>query len=513
MSGDTAFEPPLLAGIDAGSSSVRALIFDARGRQVSAGAVPTPTVKPRPEWTDYDPEAIWQAAATALRQAVADAPPHLPIASVAVASVGESAVPIDAAGAPLHNAIAWYDNRTADVAASIERQLGRDRIFETTGLFVDSIFGLCKLCWLRDEDPGLLPRMHKLLPLGDWIAFRLSGVAATDPSLASRTLAYDIHRRDWSTALLSELDLPPDIYPPIRPSGTALGPVTEAAAAQTGLSPATIVAVGGHDHVCGAQALGVSGPDLMLDSMGTAEALYMSTATPLADPVVAERGYAQGAVEVDRPGNYVLGGLYSSGASLDWFRRSIAPGLDHETLIAGGEAVTPGSDGLIFVPHLHHAASPCPDSQARGAFVGLRPHMDRAYLYRAVLEGLAMETRLVADGMAAMIGAPREIRITGGNSRNGLLLKIKASVHRRPLSVMPVTEATVLGAALFGGLGAGVFPDLAAALGRLDVTPRYVEPDPEWMDRYDALFEIYGGAYAALRPLNHALGDVPGASA
>ncbi len=499
-------EPPLLAGVDAGSTSVRALIFDSRGRQVAAAAVPTPTVTPQPGWTEFEPEAMWTAAATALRQAVAAAPAGLPIVGVGVASVGESAVPINEAGEPLHNAIAWYDNRTADVAERLEHRLGRDRVFRVTGLFVDPIFGLCKLVWLREHDPSLLPATHLLLSIADWIAYRLSGVAATEPSLASRTLAYDIHRREWATDLLAELDVSPDIYPPIKPNGTALGPVTSAAAEQTGLPLDTIVAVGGHDHVLGACALGVSRPEVMLDSMGTAEALYLSTDTPVAEPILAKRGYAQGAVHVDSPSNYVLGGIYSSGASVEWFRRAIAPGANHQELIAGGRKVAPTSDGLFFVPHLNHAATPHPDAHARGAFVGIRPHMDRSTLYRAMLEGLAMEARLIIDGVADTLPAPREIRVAGGNARNDLLLKIKASVYRQPLSVMPVTEATTLGAALLGGLAAGVYPSLHAALAELEGTPRIVEPDPEWADRYDAFYsDVYTRAYAALRPLNHAL--------
>ena len=134
--------------------------------------------------------------------------------------------------------------------------------------------------------------------------------------------------------------------------------------------------------------------------------------------------------------------------------------------------------------------------------------MGRASLYRAVLEGLAMEARMALDGMANILGAPREIRVAGGNARNALLLKIKASVYRRPLSVMPLTEATTLGAALLAGLGAGVYPDLTAALERLDAAPRIVEPDPTWADQYETHYAaIYRRAYAALRPLNHALGQ------
>ena len=502
-----AIEPPLLAGVDVGSSSVRALVFDSRGRQVAVAAVPTPTVTPRPGWTEFEPEAIWQAAAQVLQQVTSDVPAGLQIAGVAAASVGESIVFMDADGNPLHNAIAWYDNRTADVAERLEAQLGRERIFGTTGLFADPFFGLCKILWLREHYPDLLPRTRQFLPLADWIAFRLSGVTATDPSLASRTLAFDIRQRDWSADLLAAVDVPASIYPPIKPNGSALNPVTEAAAAATGLSRNTIVGVGGHDHVLGALALGVSRPEIMLDSMGTAEALYFSLQSPVTTPLLAERGYTQGAVHTDVPSYYVFGGIYSSGASIDWFRRAVAPGVDHAALIAGGNAVRPSADGLLFVPHVHHAGSPHRDIHARGAFVGLRSHMDRSTLYRSVLEGLAMEARLVVEGIDGVLEAPAEIRVAGGNARNDLLLKIKASVYRRPLSVMPVTESTTLGAAMLGGLAAEVYPDLATAQEAVaGAPPRIVEPDPEWVERYETVYTTaYKQAYAALRPVNHAL--------
>ncbi len=505
--GSEQIEGPLLAGVDIGSSSVRALIFDASGRQVAVAQVPTPTVTPRPGWTEFEPEAIWQAAVRVLREATSAVPGDQPVAGVAAASVGESIVLIDESGRPLHNAIAWYDNRTADIADKLEAQLGRQRVFDTTGLFVDPFFGLCKLIWLRAQHPDLLPRTHRFLPLADWIAYRLSGVVATDPSLASRTLAFDIHRRDWSTELLAEVDLRPSIYPPIQANGTALGPVTKEAAEATGLSRDTIVGVGGHDHVLGAVALGVSRPELMLDSMGTAEALYFSLSAPVGNPALAERGYTQGAVHTDRPSYYMFGGIYSSGASIDWFRRAVAPGIDHAELIAGGRDVAPAADGLIFVPHVHHAGSPHRDNRARGAFVGLRPHMGRASLYRAVLEGLAMEARLVVDGVAGELGIPAEIRVAGGNARNDLLLEIKASVYGRALSVMPVTESTTLGAAILGGLAAGVYPNLTEAQRAVaGPAPRIVAPNPEWVDRYEALYDgVYRQAYAALRPLSHGL--------
>ena len=506
-------EPPLLVGLDVGSGSVRALVFDAGVHEVARAAVPTPSVALPRGLVDYEPEALWQAVLTTLGQALALVPTGTPVAGIAVASVGESAVPVDAAGKPTHNAIAWFDTRTADQARWLRERLGPERIFALTGLAAEPMFGLTKLLWLRDEAPDAFARTVRWLNIADWIAFRLSGEAATDYSLASRTLALDLTRRAWAADMLAEIGLTADLFAPLKPSGSALGPVRADVAAALGLPAGVIVGVGGHDHVCGAMAAGAAAPGILLDSMGTAEALYLPTAAPRLDPVVLARGYAQGTVAVDAPHFYLMGGIHHAGGAIEWFRQTLADGADHAALIEAAAEVPAGSGGVCFVPHLRRSQMPHPDTRARGAFFGLTAETTRGALFRAVLEGLALEARLGLDGMLTLPGAAplQEIRVIGGNVQNALLLKIKASVYGVPLILPAHQEGSSLGAAMLGGIAAGVFDSLADALSvvageRRSVEQRSVEPEPAWVEAYAGLFEdVYRGAYAALRPLSHAL--------
>jgi xylulokinase len=168
---------------------------------------------------------------------------------------------------------------------------------------------------------------------------------------------------------------------------------------------------------------------------------------------------------------------------------------------------------VTFLPDLRGRISPVPDPDARGAWFGLAADSTRATLYRAVLEGLAFEARLTVDDLTALPGLRpiEQIRAIGGNTRNGLLMRIKASVYGRPIALAEMAEATALGAALLGGLAAGVFSDLTDALAGLTTCDRTVEPEPAWLARYDAHYRaVYRPAYGALRPLHHAarrLGD------
>jgi xylulokinase len=498
---------PLLAGVDAGTTRTRALLFTAAGRLVAEGSRPTPVERPRPGWAEHDPEALWQAACGALRDAAAQIDDPARIVGLAVASVGEAFVALDDEGRPTCKTIAWYDERPKPEVAWLEGAIGKARLHALTGLAADPTFSLCKLLWLKANQPDALARTRLWLNVAHYLAWRLTGVPGADLTLASRSLALDLTRRAWAEELIREVGLEPVIFAPLRPWGSRLGHVSAAAAAATGLTTGCAVGVAGHDHIVGALAARALTPGVLLNSMGTAEALTLALERPSAAPALLERGYSQGVVELETPIHYVFGGFPTSGACIEWFRALFGAAPAHARLIAEAEAVPPGCHGVTFLPDLRGRISPAPDPDARGAWFGLAADSTRAALYRAILEGLAFEARLTVDDLGVLPGLHpiEQIRAIGGNTRNGLLMRIKASVYGRPIACAEMAEATALGAALLGGLAAGVFSDLADALAGVSTSDRTVEPEPDWQARYDAHYRaVYRPAYAALRPLHHA---------
>lgn len=284
-----------------------------------ATSAPTPAHRPRPGWAHHHPEELWRCVAETIRRAVAQVADPGRIAGIAAASMGESGVPRDASGAPTGEIIAWFDSRTHAQAEWLERTLGRDRVYERTGLFPKPIFGLCKMRWFKERAPGAYARTAAWLNVADYIAFRLSGKKATDYSLASRTLAFNIHRREWDREILGESGISPDLFAPALPGGADLGPVLPGAARETGLPETARVAAGGHDHVCGALAAGAVEPGALLNSIGTAEAVFLPLRRPSLTPELNAQGHTTGAhVASDR--YYILGGIYTSGASVEWLR-------------------------------------------------------------------------------------------------------------------------------------------------------------------------------------------------
>jgi xylulokinase len=501
-------DPPVLIGIDVGTQSIRALAFDARGRKIAQAARPTPVRVLDGGRGEYDPDILFATVLACLSE-TARALAGRPVAGLAVASLGESCVLLDEQGRSLAPSIIWHDRRTEGNAQAIGEKIGIDRIFELTGLALDPTLTLCKLAWMRTHWPDAVARTRRILMIADWIAFRLCGVAATDHTLASRTLYFDIHRRQWSEELLALVGLDPTVLAPLAASGAPLGPVHPEILAETGIAGRPLVAAGGHDHVCGSYAAGIVRPGLMLDSMGTAEAVLLATAAPQRDPAVMRHGFIQGAIATHRALCYLGGTNNSCGGAIEWFR-TIAGNPPHEALIAEASAVPPGSQGVVFLPHLVYGPPPDPDTASRGAFVGLTAHVTRAALYRAVLEGLALQMRVMLEAMAALpgIALPSEIRAIGGNARNPLFMEIKANVYGRAITVVDEPEASALGAALLGGVAAGLWPDLDAALAGLERRDHVVEPQRGLIDHYDALrATVFEPLQPALRPLNRALAN------
>ena len=478
------FEPPFLIGVDVGTQSVRALAFDAFGDQVAQARRPTPVSQIAADRLEYDPEALFTAVTECLGE-VGRALAGRPVAGIAVASIGESCVLVDEAGRPLAPSIVWHDTRTVAEVRILRDTVGVRRVFEISGLQLDHIFTLGKLMWMRTHWPDAMRRTRRVLMIADWIAFRLSGVAATDFTLASRTLYLDLRRRRWSDELLGLAELDSTVLPPLTASGTALGPVRREVLAATGLAGPPVVGVGAHDHVCGAMAVGVSQQGTMIDSIGTAEALLLATAEPSFDPLLMKRNLFQGAFEADRSLFFVGAAVAYSGSAVEWLR-SLLGQPPHEALIAEGESVAPGSEGLLFLPHMVGATSSDAAHPVRGAFIGLTDNTTRGALYRAVLEGLAMRAAFVVDAIASVGGmsAPDRIRLIGGGSRNPLFVAIKANAFGRPVTVVDATEATALGAALLGGVAAELWPDLETALSALNRREHSVEPDEQLVGLY-----------------------------
>ncbi len=496
----------LVLGLDVGTTNLKCLALDEAGTIVAQGSEPTPRSHPRPDWTDFEPEPIWEASCRAIRAVISQIENPTAIRGIAVSSLAESVVPMDSRGQPLAPAIAWFDLRTVAEYEWLRDTIGYETLFKISGLNPDPMFGLCKILWVKNHDPLTFKKAHHWLHFADYVAFRLCGIPATDPSLACRSLAYDLGRGNWSSEILEAVGVPTSSFPPVCRSGTSLGFITQSSAAATNLPRTTVVSVGIHDHLSGAFAAGGLSAGVLFDSIGTSESLNSVLPKPVFDQRVAAQGLAQGAVWVDEPTCYLTGGLQTAGAAVEWFRRELGGKSSIADLV--DEAAVAEEAVPVFLPHLVRSLTPHPDTQASGAFIGIKSTTTRGAMFRAVLEGLAFEARAIADAMGTVAGVLpfTKILTIGGSLQNSLLAQIKADVYAFPVRVNPVREAVSLGAALLAGLGCGLFPDPSAAVQVARREEIGVEPDFERSKRLEARYqEIYRDLYGQLRTLHHHL--------
>jgi xylulokinase len=496
----------LVLGLDVGTTNLKCLALDEAGTIVTQSSEPTPRSHPRPDCTDFEPEPIWEATCRLIRDVVSQIENPSAIRGIAVSSFGESVVPIDSRGQPLAPAMAWFDLRNIAEFEWLRDTIGYETLFKISGLNPDPMFGLSKILWVKNHDCQAFAKAKYWLNFADYVAFRLCGVPATDPSLACRSLAYDLARGNWACEILEAVGVPPSSFPPVCKSGTPLGSITSSSATATNLPTKTIVSVGIHDHLSGAFAAGGLSAGVLFDSIGTSESLNSVLPKPIFDQVIAAKGLAQGAVWVEEPSFYLTGGLQTAGAAMEWFRRELGGNSSIGDLV--DEAAVAEEAVPVFLPHLVRSLTPHPDTRASGAFVGIRSNTTRGAMFRAVLEGLAFEAKAIADAMGTVPGLTpfQKILTIGGSLQNSLFTQIKADVYSFPIKVNPVRETVSLGAALLAGLGCGLFPDPSTAVRVARREEIGFDPDPERSKRLQSRYEeAYRDLYGQLRTVHHRL--------
>jgi xylulokinase len=370
------------------------------------------------------------------------------------------------------------------------------------------IFSLNKLLWLRDHEPDVLARMVRWLCVSDYIAFRLTGEQAMGYSLASRTMAFDLAHRAWSEALLAYAGLRPNHLPPPVPEGTRVGRVKTPG--ETGLPEGLLVFVGGHDHVCGALAVGAFEPGVVLDSTGTTEAELVVLPEVRAHLEAGDLSFSLGC-HTARDRYYAIGSILGAGGLMGWVANLLWPREAAEGRQAALEALTHaaaespiGANGLYLLPHLSGAGAPQRDPAARGVLAGLHLGHTRGDIARAAIEGMAIELRLLLETLAAYTGqAIARVVAVGGGARNPLWTQIKADVTGYAIAVPAHTEAVALGAAILAGIGAGVFRDERHAYAAMAPPSHPVPPDPE---RHRAYSALYRRVMAVVRPVGAVVG-------
>ncbi|GBC97742.1 Autoinducer-2 kinase [bacterium HR17] len=501
-----------LLGVDVGTTGVKAVVFNADGVILGSGYREYPLLYPGPAgWVELDSEQVWQATKDAIRQAVAQAGNRDPVEALAISSMGETAVPLDADGNPLMNAIANLDTRAVAQAQRLEQTLGQHRVFALTGHPVHPMYSVPKLMWLKEERPSLFARLWKFLCAQDFSAFRL-GIKdpAIDWSLASRTMGFDVVRKVWCSEVLQAAGLSENLWAKPLPAGEAIGTIDPKVADELGLPRTVVIATGGHDQPCGCLGAGVVKEGVAMDAIGTVDCITVAFAQPVLTEAMRRNNFCC-YPHVAEDLYVTVTWSWTGGILLRWYRDTFATeeksvaermGVDVYDLIVAQASKTPTN--LFVLPHFTPTTgTPWMDTQSKGVIAGLTLNTTRGELVRALLEGINYEMRLNLELLKEAGIAVREIRAIGGGARSRFWLRLKANMFGVPVVALQVTEAACFGAALLAGKAVGKWATVGDAAQALVQVREVFEPDETERRLYDERFALYRELYPTLRAWLH----------
>ena len=452
-----------LAGIDVGSSGIRAVAFDHNGAVLAQGSSSYSVDTSTPPFVEVDPEDIWQAFIKAIRSLAIKVEKD-PIESFAISSHGETFFLTDQQNQPVHRGIMNSDNRAVKQAENLESNLKRETIYMISGAPPHAMFPLAKIAWLREHRPKAFDKAHKLFCISDYLLMRMGLDAQIDASLACRTGLFDINSRKWSEKLFRAAGIESTFFPRIAPAGSVAGKLTSSCANILGLASGTAVIIGGHDQPCASLGLGVLTEGIVGDSAGSYECLSICDSKPHLGPVSISANLNSYCHVI--PDRFITLAFFPSGIMMRWFAKELC-GVDEKNIddfyAELDKQASKNPSGLKVTPYLVGACNPHWDPNATASISGLTLASTRASIYRGILEGVSDELAANISVLEKMIGSIKEICISGGSTRSALGLRLRATTTNKEIKLLHTDQASCLGAAMLAGVGTGAFSSFETA--------------------------------------------------
>lgn len=487
---------PFVVGIDIGTTSTKAVVFDAAGKVAGHATVGYPLHTPAPGVAEQDPNEIYAAVLGALSKAVRTAafePSR--IRGVGFSAAMHSVIAVDEGGVPLTASITWADTRAAAWTEHILREKDGHAIYRRTGTPIHPMSPLVKLVWLRHDRPDLFRRAARFVGIKEYVFFRLFRQWVVDYSIASATGLFNLEQLDWDDGALKLAGITPDhLSRPVPPTHhlEGLDPVL---AAEIGLPAGVPFVVGANDGVLSNLGVDAIGPGDVAVTIGTSGAMRAVVDKPRTDP----RGRTFCYLLTEN--HWVVGGpVNNGGIAFRWVRDELAAaetetakrlGIDpYDVLTRIAERVPCGSEGLIFHPYLTGERAPWWNAAMRASFFGLAACHRKEHMVRAVLEGVIYSLFSILPAVEGLIGPTRTIKATGGFARSGLWRQMMADVFNREVIVPESFESSCLGAAVVALYSLGDVDTLDVVGNWVGATHRHV-PIAENVAIYAELTPIY----------------------
>ncbi len=436
--------------LDCGATNVRAIIVDDKGNLVAKASQPnsTDTGAENAQHHVWNADRILNQLAECARKILPEVDASQ-VKGITITTFGVDGALVDEQGELLYPVISWKCPRTAEVMKNIDKYMPQRKLNELSGVGEFAFNTLYKLIWLKENRPELLEKAHAWLFISNILAHRLTGVMATDRTMAGTSQMTDLTTGDWSDEILSTLGISKSLFPPMVDAGAVIGHLTPAACELLGLPCSVPVVSTGHDTQFALFGSGVKENQPFLSS-GTWEILMLRTAKA----ALEADDYAAGAtVEYDSKAGLLNPGLqWIASGIIEWVKATCYNGESYDTMDAEAAAIPPGCDGVKLIPNF------LPSDAVPGSIEGLILGRTRGHIYRAAMEALTMRLKNRLEKLEKVGGfKATELLLVGGGARNKIWTQMRADILGLPILVSKVSESTVLGAAMYAFSGAGVY--------------------------------------------------------
>ncbi|MBC8499300.1 MAG: xylulokinase [Candidatus Atribacteria bacterium] len=499
---------------DLGTTGNKATIFDDEGNLVSSAFGDYQTYYPKTSWVEQEPKDWWKAVGLSNKELLEKSGVKLSeIACLTFSGQMMGCVPVDKNGESLGRALIWADQRGVNQAERLTSKLGKEYIYQTVGHRPSASYSAAKIMWIKDNEPARFKRIYKVLQAKDFIAARMTGNFYTDYSDASGTNLFDLNNLTWSDEIIEAAGLSKDILPEAVPSTKIVGKLKKSAALELGLTEGIPIVIGGGDGCCAAAGAGVIAPGTTYHYLGSSSWIGIATGKPIIDPLMRTFNWV-----------HVVPGLYSptgtmqaAGASYQWARDVLCPTEIKEAeekrvspyqIMDGKSAKIPaGSNNLLYLPYLMGERSPYWNPSAKGAFIGLTIKHTREHMIRSVMEGVALNMRIIMNSFIEQGAEIDKIRLIGGGAKGNVWRGILADVFNKTI-VIPnlLDEATSMGAALIGGVGVGIY-DGFGFVNKMFKIKEIVNPDENNSKIYNRIYSAFKDAYKGLKEVYEILNN------
>lgn len=485
-----------ILGIDLGTSSVKAMLFDAEQGVIAVRAEEYGVDIAHPGWAQQSPALWWESLVRVLRWLES----HYREAYRSVCAVGYSGqmhgmVLTDAKGQPVRPAVIWLDQRADRQLEEIGAVLSEEDMGNVFCNRVSSGFAFPSLLWVREQEPEIFARAAHFLSPKDYIRYKMTGEIGAEVVDASSTTLFATGERDWAWEVIDRFHLPPQLFSKVHESADIAGTVTAQCEAQTGLPAGIPVIYGSGDQPAQSIGNGVIGPGRIISNIGTGGQISAFSSRPAYDKKLRTNTFCHAI----RNAWTIFGATLCSGMSLSWAKNKVFRVGSYEEINAAVAAVSPGADGLIYLPYLSGERTPHMNPDARGVFFGMTLGQEQGHFLRAVMEGVTYSLRDCLGILQELgIDAP-EIIASGGATASPQWMQMQADILGKPVRVSRVKEQACLGSCLLAAVGTGVLPSLEEACGRFAVMDERVYlPDAANADVYREGYDTYRRLYERL---------------